>query len=328
MAWNDEQARRRLDRWLSKPMFLLSLAFLLVLGGLAHRFPQEHATAWEKRAMLLGLLAMWPVFWCEAALRLRLRDRSVGRFGSLVYPLLIAVFPPARLAGWSYTGDRRLWLPGWGWREAADELRERLERLFSIPMIVLALLVLPILAVQYGWEDLVHRERLLNVALDVGSTVIWVAFVIEFTLMIAIAEGRLRYCAKHWLELLIIILPVVDFMPLLRTLRALRVVRPVLTSYARYYRLYGLAMKLWQYLVLWNLFSRIRRRLWPLDPRKELKQLQALLQEKEQEREELLAEIEMIQQRIAETQQLGAARQQAAEAATQEIVAGQEVVSK
>jgi hypothetical protein len=299
---NAEQAGQWLDRHLTKPLFLLSITFLLVLGGLAHRFPKEHATEFEKEAMALALLAAWPVFCCEAVLRFRLRDRSRGWFRSLVYPFWIVLFPPSRLAGWSYRDARRLWLPGWGWQDVSKELHERLTRLFSIPMIILALLVLPILTVQYFWEDLVQRELTLNVALDVGSTLIWVAFVVEFTLMVAVAECKSRYARNHWLELLIIVLPVVDYLPLLRALRLLRLIRPVLIYYARYYRLYGLLMKVWQYLVFWNLFARIRRRIWPLDPRKELNQLRALLREKEQEHEAIAAQVSELKRRIVQAE--------------------------
>lgn len=300
--WTNEQIRRRLDDWLTKPLFLLSLVFLFVLGGLAHRLPKDHATELEKGVLAIALLVVWPVFWGEAVLRFHLRDRVRGWLRPLAYSLGIVLFPPARLACWSYANVRCLWLPGWGWRDATRELGARLERRFSIPMIVLALLVLPILTVQYFWEDFVNRQLWLNIALDVGSTLIWVAFVVEFTLLVAIAESRARYCRSHWLELLIIVLPVVDYLPLLRALRLLRLVRPVLVYYARYYRLYGLLMKVWQYLALWNLMGRLRRRIWPPDPRKELAQLHRFLAELERERAEIHAQIAIVQAQIAEAE--------------------------
>ena len=49
--------------------------------------------------------------------------------------------------------DGRIWLPGLRWRKANSSLRGRLERLFSVPMIFIALAILPVLLIEFGMRQ-------------------------------------------------------------------------------------------------------------------------------------------------------------------------------
>lgn len=129
-------------------------------------------------------------------------------------------------------------LPRFGIVVSDDSLRRRVERWFHKPMIVLAILVLPLLAVEFllfGRHPEL-RDGLLGDLLVVALAVIWLAFFIEFVIKIVIAESRVEYVRRHWIDVAIIVLP------LLRPLRIARVART-----ARVFTLRGVGVKMARY---------------------------------------------------------------------------------
>lgn len=123
---------------------------------------------------------------------------------------------------------------------ADDSLRRRIERYFHVPMIVLALLVLPLLVLDYAYireanGGAATRGWLWWLVIG-GLTLIWIAFTVEFIVKIAIAEHRWEYLRRNWLDLIIIVIPL---------LRPLRVAALARTSQA--FRLRGVGFKLARY---------------------------------------------------------------------------------
>lgn len=100
---------------------------------------------------------------------------------------------------------------------AGDDERERratladLEAWLERPMLVLGLVWLALLVLEF--------TRGLPWALEVLGTVIWVAFLLDFALRLALAPRRAEYLRRNWLTALSLLLPA------LRVFRALRVVR-------------------------------------------------------------------------------------------------------
>ena len=86
-------------------------------------------------------------------------------------------------------------------------------------MIVIALLILPVLIVEYGLGDRIGAHPWLRLLLHFSTGLIWFAFATEFIVMAGVSRSKLRYCGQHWLDLAIIILPAISF---LRSLRAVR----------------------------------------------------------------------------------------------------------
>jgi len=122
---------------------------------------------------------------------------------------------------------------------ADDELRDRVDRFFHWPMIVLALATLPLLAIELTYLDQApeHEKSWLGVLCWIGFGVIWLAFLIEFIVKILIAECRVEYVKRNWLDVIIIVLPA------LRPLRATSIVRT-----SRVFQLRGVGMKCVRYL--------------------------------------------------------------------------------
>jgi voltage-gated potassium channel len=303
---------------LALPMFCLSTLFLALLGVLivlyvdvprlveppagspenasapvAEGPPQEIADK-EVAALSTGRLAcvraavlIWPIFWIEFLLQYLWRDREVPFWKTRYFGLVICLCPPLRISARNGDMDGKIWLPVTGWVEVDDQLRERLEKTFSIPMIFIALLILPVLLVELTMTEQVAQNRWLRNLLHFGTGLIWFAFALEFILMVSVAKKKLRYCREHWLDLAIILLPLISFLRSLRAVRAMRVARLAkvqqLGKMSRLYRLRGLAMRAFRALMLLELVNR----LLGVSLEKRLRKLREQLEEKEQEIESL-----------------------------------------
>ncbi len=129
-------------------------------------------------------------------------------------------------------------LPRLGVILSDDELRRRVDAWFHKPMIVLAVLVLPLLGVEFlllGRHPEL-QQGILGILIPLALAVIWLAFFVEFVVKITIAESRIEYVRRHWIDLAIIV------MPLLRPLRIARVART-----AKVFTLRGVGMKMARY---------------------------------------------------------------------------------
>lgn len=111
-----------------------------------------------------------------------------------------------------------------------DVLRQKVERFFYLPMIVLALAVLPLLVI----EVMQLSQGWVQTAVDIAFSFIWVAFFVEFMLKIVIAESRFEYVRRNWLDLCVILVP------FLRPLR----LSTGLAKTTRMFKLRGVGMKM------------------------------------------------------------------------------------
>jgi voltage-gated potassium channel len=94
-----------------------------------------------------------------------------------------------------------------------EALLHRIERITEAPLLVLSFLMIPLLIGPLIWE-LAPEEEATFVALD---TLIWALFAVDLVIKVAITPGRLYYLKKHWLEVLVVVVP------FLRPLRLLRI---------------------------------------------------------------------------------------------------------
>ncbi|MFC2041675.1 potassium channel family protein [Chloroflexota bacterium] len=94
-----------------------------------------------------------------------------------------------------------------------EALLHRIERLTELPLLILAFIMIPLLVGPLLWK-LSPSEEAVFLTLD---WFIWAIFAIDLAIKLVVAPHRLVYLRKHWLEVLVVIIP------FLRPLRIIRV---------------------------------------------------------------------------------------------------------
>jgi len=237
-------------------MFVLSLAFLVVVGViLPHGDSGEafrdmlSAHPWHRWA----LLVLWGSIALEAAAGLFFADDAWrSRLRRLALTVLI---PPLRMTTATSTPDGWLWLPGIGWRMSSPITTAKLDQKLALPMVALTLLVLPVLGIELGADAALEARPRLALAVHLTTSLIWIGFTAEFLWMISATPQKLAYCQQHWINLVIILLPLLAFLRVLTVLRFLRA-----GNLLRAYRLRTLQSRLWRLAMLFNLFERLQQR--------------------------------------------------------------------
>ncbi|MFW6169047.1 MAG: potassium channel protein, partial [Planctomycetota bacterium] len=197
----------------------------------------------------------------------------------------------------------KIWFPALGWRAVDKSLRDQLEKSFSIPMVFIALAILPVLLIELGMREIVLTRAWLQFLLHASTGIIWFAFASEFIVMVSVAENKINYCKEHWLDIAIILLPFISFLRSLRAVRAMRLARVAkvqqLSKMGRIYRLRGLMMRTVRALMILELFSWIFR----IGPEKRLKKLRGILDEKEREVASLRVRVARLEKLVEQKKQ-------------------------
>jgi voltage-gated potassium channel len=241
-----------------------------------------------QRVAIALMLAVWPIVILESLFHWLSRPWDAATRRYHFFALLFCVCPSLRMCARVPEMGQRLWLPGLGWRQANKRLRKRLEHHFSVPMIAIALLIMPVLIIEFFMKTQVAQYAWLRMLLHISTGVIWFAFAAEFILMVSVADKKISYCKSHWLDLAIILLPLLSFLRSLRVLRATRALRiPQLTKTARVYRLRGTAVKALRALILLEFFQRVTGG----NVDRSIEKLQRQLQEVEAEAKEIRRKI-------------------------------------
>ncbi len=285
-------ARRSWDNWLAGPMFVLALMFLVVVAGLIHRYPRIDPNDPEAY-LILGVLG---VLWLPILLEAVLRRSNNSTWRSVLATVACVLVPPLRMGRRGVDRPNHIWLPILGWREVDNRLRRKLEQFFSIPMVGFALMVLPLLALEYFWAEKILEEPVLALWFDIGTAVVWLAFSVELIVMVAVSERPLRYCFLHWIDVAIVLLPAIEVLPLFRLLRLGRLLRlEQLLRWGRLQRLQVLATRGWRALLVLQIVHRLTGR----SAEHRLERLRELLHAKEEEVADLREEIKELEDRIS-----------------------------
>ena len=272
-------------------MSSLAFVFLILTAFALHHVEHDPLNGEINRILAWLFLILWSVLIIEALDGYwRQGDYSWHSFKRL---LLLWLVPPYRLAISPYPAGSCIWLPLLGWRQVDDGVYEELDRAFSIPMLFMALLILPILAVEIFWAEQARQYPPVIIALDIGIALIWLAFTIEFIVMSTVAKNKLSYVVRHWINLVIILLPFLAFIRGFAFLRALRLGK--VGKLLKAYRLRGLGMRAWQGIVVLELVERVFYR----DPEARLLHLQTKLEQKEQELQQLRGRINKLETELA-----------------------------
>ena len=311
------QAARRFADNVALPMFGLALVYLALIAGLIvtdvdmprveelarsegkleYANSQASLIAVADRVndyFVAALLLMWPLFWVEFFLTLYYRDRS-RPLKSYLSGFVAALFPPLRLGVSSRAMDRQLWLPVMGWQQPGKVLVRQLDSIFSKPMLVVAFLILPVLVLEYAFGELLARYIWLRLAVHVSTGLIWWCFAAEFIVMVGASDKRLAYIKRNWIDLAIILLPLISFLRSIRVLRLAQVTKvQQISKVTRVYRMRGLALKLMRGFVVTELITRILR----VSPEKKLARLREEYADRSEELEELAARIQVLEKEL------------------------------
>ena len=304
-------------------MFALSFAFLVLVATLivvivdmprVEAMTSSTATASQldqtqfsdptglANYFLIALLAVWLFFPAELAFKYFVRDRNKSFWWNRRVEVFAAICPPLRLALPNHAVDGKIWLPILGWKQSGKRLYRKLEKKFSTPMLVIALLILPVLLVEFGLQGYIDRNEWLRTTLHICTGLIWFAFTLEFIVMVSATDKRLGYVKKNWIDLAIILLPLLSFLRSLRVVRAARVARfakvQQLAKMTRVYRMRGLFAKTLRALLLLEIANRILR----ITPEKKLAKLQAQFAERQEELTELKEQIDALKTKVANNQ--------------------------
>ncbi len=241
-------------------MLVVALSFLTVIGlVLPHGDSGEAFRDLLLRHALfrLSIVVLWAIVIVEGLLGLYWApDDWPARLKRL---LLTTLIPPMRMITASSKPRGSFWLPGAGWKTAGEETSEHLEQRLALPMLVLTLLVLPVLGIELtGGEALDTDHPGMALATHLTTCVIWIGFTVEFLWMVAAAPNKLGYCLKNWINLVIILLPLVAFLRLLAAFRFVRMLRA--GKLLRAYRLRGLWTRVWRLVLLFKLMDRLQQR--------------------------------------------------------------------
>ena len=267
-------------------MLAVAIAFLTMVGiMLPHGDSGEAFREWFMAQALFRplIIALWAVVIIEGIAGLFVsNDAWPARLKRL---LLTALLPPLRMVTASSKPHGWLWLPGIGWKPVGEETSEQLEQKLALPMVILTLLVLPVLGAELtGGETLDNHPRM-ALATHLTTCVIWIGFTMEFLWMFAAAPVKLTYCLKNWINLVIILLPLVAFLRVLNIFRFTRMLRA--GKLLRAYRLRGLWTRLWRLALLFNLLDRLQQR----DPAKYCASLEKKIADLEEELATLQAKL-------------------------------------
>ncbi len=101
------------------------------------------------------------------------------------------------------------------------QLLARFEQATEVPLLILALAIIPLLVVPLTVE-LSSRVEAAFIAID---WTIWAIFAVELSVRAYLAERRLSYLRSHWYDVLIVALPFLRPLRIVRSARALRAAR-------------------------------------------------------------------------------------------------------
>ncbi len=271
-------------------MYTLALLFLGLLAGM---LPHGGAADKISEIVLQKTWVQWAFTWvwlaivAEAVWGFRVAPDKLKP--ALMRLLTVCLMPPFRMTISPAIPNRYIWLPRQGWLQTGQEQLERMEWRVALPMLLTTLLILPVIGVETFFHDQAEQSIWLSLTVYLLTATIWFAFAYEFILLVSVAERKVDYCKVHWVNLVIILLPIVAFLRTLQLFRFLRLAKA--GQLIRAYRLRGLMARAMRLALIFNLIERFMQR----NPNKYCLHLEAQIREKEEELDQLKTKWQHVQ---------------------------------
>ena len=277
--WTQEhlpEAHERISDGRASFMFKVAVGFLFIIGLMA-----GHSISGEATEIMFGwwlgipLLVLWAIVILEGLWGMATtRDHH---WGSFLRFSLVVLCPPFRAAFSPAHAPRFVCLPKNHWLAVSKLNFERVELRVALPMLGVTLLVLPLLGIELFFGAWLVEHLWASIVVHCLTAVIWFAFALEFILMLALSEKKLVYCKTHWINIAIIVLPLIAFLRALRLFRFLRLAKA--SRILRAYRMRGVFARAMRLAMVFNLIERLLER----KPEKYLLALEEKVREKEAE---------------------------------------------
>lgn len=249
---------------------------------------------------VIGLI--WPFFILEALTVLWFSRDLPGRRHWRWQWIAICLCPPFRLAPPHPLMEGKRWLPWIGWCESEYKTYRRVEKNFSVPMVAVASCILPVLIVEWTMYERLLSTPWLRLLLHISTGAIWFAFALEFLVMIALSHRKIEHLKRHWIDLVIILLPLLSFLRSLQAVKATQLGKLTklqqLSRMIRVYRLRGLSTRAFRAIIVLDVLQRVMGS----DPQKRLIKLREQETLKLEELKEIQDEIAEIEKQISEAQ--------------------------
>ena len=268
----------------ARTFFLLATLFLTVLALTVQWWNAASILPHDSDLTIRVMFIIWIPFILEAIVGFILNPRLKDNWKRL---LLLVFLPPFRLGYSTFYEPNRVWLPLIGWQESGQKLFDRLERATMMPMLIIAILILPLFATQFLLKEKVAELPWLLYTLNGCEALVWLAFASEFLVLVSVTPEKFKFCKKNWLNLIIILLPLIAFLRGFQVVRAFRVAKA--GKLLRVYRMRSLVLRVYQTLLAISAIERLIHR----DPQKHLHSL-------EKQRVEKLDELNRLESKITE----------------------------
>lgn len=280
------------DRF-TEEAILLSLVWLMLFSTiLPHSGVDPHSEfGITKVGVLIACLLLWTVFIADYILLVLASKDAPDRTRRLIMGGFIAIVPPLRMMLPTFSRPTERWIPFNGWLPRNKKRLKLMQRVFSVPMICIVLMVLPIMLIERFRQVWVEDSPTVAVLLDLGAQFVWLAFAYEFIVMVSLTPQRKKYIMKHLLDVAVILLPLIllinslfKLLPLVRLLMIINILQMQ--------RIKRLGLKLGHFLMVF-LFSKQFNDKWE---RRKVARLEAKIEVLEEELEDLREERREVQE--------------------------------
>jgi len=316
-AFNLNDLYQDIETSMNRIMFLLTLFFLGIVAVLVQYLQIEqplvihehldHLSYFNRLVLMADrdlahlpyneilisiLLALWSLLIIERVLYLIFCQYKTWK--SFFACLVIMLLPPLRLTSRRCHQQHYIWF--FDWHLITPNLYHWLEKTFLFPILIISFFMMPFWITGIFFHDKLITYPILYHIHHLGNALIWGLFVCEFIIMISLATRTKDYLVKHWLELLIILLPlfalarlfvVAQYATFYKQVYVIKLAK--LQKMLNIYRARSVIHRLFRILVIIDLFKRFYQ---PRKPEKYLKILQQKLDEKEKEIIELKNKIQ------------------------------------
>lgn len=295
------QFYQSIEHIIAKVMFYLTIFFLSLVAIIIQYLQIDNGLdrLLFSQEIVTVLWLLWPLFFLERLFYLIFCHHKTWK--TYLNLFLITLIPPLRLAARRCDEQNSIW---WNnrWELVNKTLYKRIEKQFLYPILFISLFMIPFWISEILFSETIYTTYgLLYMMTNLGNALIWGLFVTEFTILISIAQKRLHYLITHWLELFIIILPMLALTRFLLIAKYLKISKSgyflwfvKIQDILNIYRARSVLHRLIRILILINIVKRLYQR---RNPKKYL----VILRKKRLEKEEEILELE---QEIDETESL------------------------